>query len=464
MNKNELIKMAFSNLSRRKVRSFLAILGVIIGTSSVVLMVSIGLAMSKNVENQMATNENLHTVEIYGISKEPGKNTGAKKIDKMDDNAIKEISKMMGVSAVTPVLRANYNLIINNQYASRIDVMGVDPKEFEKFDIKVEEGRFFESRDKFSIVVGKGVHYDISDIRSGMWMPTDDKGNTGIDLVTDRAEITSDEKYKRDKINNFQNQGMNPDQNSNKVDYEVFKAKIVGVLESERNAWTSYMDLEGVKEIKKSDQEARKSAEGNSYYGEEYREGVYDQILVYIEDLEMVEPFCNNIKEMGFQFYSPIDMVKQSQQQFFVIQAALGGIGAISLLVASIGITNTMIMSIYERTKEIGVMKVLGARLADIRDLFLYEAGFIGLVGGAIGCTFSYLISIILNRVFGSFAQNMMGYGGMGTEEFKTYISYIPWWLALFAIIFACIIGLVAGYFPARRAMNMSALSSLSNE
>mgnify|MGYP000547347866 CR=1 FL=1 len=89
---------------------------------------------------------------------------------------------------------------------------------------------------------------------------------------------------------------------------------------------------------------------------------------------------------------------EQSKQQSNMIQAALGGIGAVSLLVAAIGIANTMMMSIYERTKEIGVLKVLGCSLATIRNMFLIEAGFIGFMGGLIGLALSFMVSVLINQ------------------------------------------------------------------
>ncbi|HBK54546.1 MAG TPA: ABC transporter permease, partial [Syntrophomonas wolfei] len=117
--------------------------------------------------------------------------------------------------------------------------------------------------------------------------------------------------------------------------------------------------------------------------------------------------------------------------------------------------TNTMIMSIYERTREIGVMKVLGARLGDIRDLFLLEAAMIGLGGGCVGLLFSYLVSYILNRVTAGFMGSMGGDVG---------ISVITWELGLAAVVFATMVGIISGYSPARRAMKLSALEAIRTE
>ena len=134
--------------------------------------------------------------------------------------------------------------------------------------------------------------------------------------------------------------------------------------------------------------------------------------------------------------------------------AALGGIGAVSLLVAAIGIANTMMMSIYERTKEIGVLKVLGCSLATIRNMFLIEAGFIGFMGGLIGLALSFMVSVLINQ----FLAATFLYGMDGK------LSVIPIWLAVPSVGFAVIIGMAAGFFPAMRAMKLSPLAAIRNE
>ncbi len=136
-----------------------------------------------------------------------------------------------------------------------------------------------------------------------------------------------------------------------------------------------------------------------------------------------------------------------------MIQMVLGGIGAVSLFVAAIGIANTMMMSIYERTKEIGIIKVLGCDLGNIRSMFLLEAGFIGFFGGMAGLILSEIISAVINSVAGKASE---GYFGQ--------ISYIPLWLIAVSLAFAVLVGMVAGFFPALRAMKLSPLAAIRNE
>lgn len=119
--------------------------------------------------------------------------------------------------------------------------------------------------------------------------------------------------------------------------------------------------------------------------GKPYNYYVYDNAYVYVDDMNNVMEVQAAVTDMGYEAHSSMQWLEQAQEQMDMIQAVLGGIGAVSLFVAAIGIANTMMMSIYERTREIGVLKVLGCALGDIRSMFLIEAGFIGLMGGAAG-------------------------------------------------------------------------------
>ena len=156
---------------------------------------------------------------------------------------------------------------------------------------------------------------------------------------------------------------------------------------------------------------------------------------------------------MGFSASSNKELLDEINKTIRIVELVLGGIGMIAFLVAAIGIANTMMMSTYERTKEIGIMKVLGCDMRDIQKLFLSEAGFIGLLGGMLGLGLSCLISIGVNYA----AKSLMEMGNV-------QISQITWWLALIAIAFSTLMGMLAGYFPARRAMKLSALAAIRNE
>jgi ABC-type antimicrobial peptide transport system permease subunit len=264
-----------------------------------------------------------------------------------------------------------------------------------------------------------------------------------IDLMKDRMSLTLNPNYGWDS----------PGQD--KPNYKEYKIKTAGVL-TEGNWETDYAIFMPIKEVQKLIKEKEKAE--NQKPQKNKNESQYQQINVKVNDMKNVQDVQETIKNMGHEAYSLNDQLESMKQTAGIIQAVLGGIGAISLLVAAIGITNTMVMSIYERTKEIGVMKVIGASLRDIKRLFLFESALIGLLGGILGVSFSYVLSFIINQFGSSFLGNFFGSGG------ESDISIIPIWLVFAAMAFSALIGVMSGYYPARRAMNLSALEAIRTE
>jgi putative ABC transport system permease protein len=156
---------------------------------------------------------------------------------------------------------------------------------------------------------------------------------------------------------------------------------------------------------------------------------------------------------MDFTVFSMQQILDSMGSVFGMLQILLGGIGGVALLVACIGIVNTMTMSIYERTREIGIMKVIGASINDIRDMFIAESTMIGFIGGGIGVIISVLISLLINLIAG------LALGGESVT-----ISYITPGLVIFALIFSALVGMLSGVRPAIKAANLSSLDAIRSE
>ena len=228
------------------------------------------------------------------------------------------------------------------------------------------------------------------------------------------------------------------------------KIEVVGEMDPNgQNSYTTVMPLEDVEKIASERAKHQKSMGDTGRNNN--RTGTYEQAMVKAYDMNQVERIQNEIKAMGFETYSLVDYLKQAQETSKMLQLVLGAIGAISLFVAAIGIANTMVMSIYERTREIGVMKVIGATVNDIRRLFLTEAAVIGLMGGIVGVIISGIVSKIVNVVGFNMGQ-------------ATNMSVIPCWLGFLGIVFAALVGVMAGFFPAVRATKLSALAAIKTE
>lgn len=457
MNSWDLISLAFRNLLRRKTRTILAVVGVVVGTCAIIVMLSIGFGLSASFQQQIESYGNLHLVNVNsgGGGMMYGRGGGGMMVgggDKdtgvLNDKTLASMEKIKGVDAVTPKIDVYLSFGIG-KYITQADVIGIKPEVMQKFGYELQDGRLLEAGDKYAVVFGNQVassFYNPKKTWGSSW-----NGEAQVDVISNKIIMTADENYGQK-----QQQQRNPDEE--KIIYKEYKAKGVGILANpnDESAYSVYMNLETLESIKKDAERARKETASNS------GQKGYDAAMVYVGDIDDVEDVSNKIREMGFQTDSLSDWLKSMQETARMIQGILGGIGAISLLVAALGITNTMIMSIYERTKEIGIMKVIGANLGDIKKLFLLEAGMIGFLGGAVGLILSFILSLLMNTVLSGIMTVMLGTVGGGGDG--STVSIIPWWVAAGALMFSTTIGILAGYSPARRAMRLSALESLRNE
>jgi len=159
------------------------------------------------------------------------------------------------------------------------------------------------------------------------------------------------------------------------------------------------------------------------------------------------------IIEKGFYVSSVSELVEQAKQVFNIVNIMLVLFGAVALIVSAIGMFNTMTIALLERTQEIGTMKALGAAKIDIWRMFLAESMIIGFMGGVGGLIIGFFMSYLLNFVLNMLAKN---FGGLTVELF-----YFPTWFTVFIVVFSTIVGLVTGFYPAKRAAKLNALEAL---
>ncbi|MBR5642133.1 MAG: ABC transporter permease [Firmicutes bacterium] len=437
MSNKDILQLCFGNLLRRRTRTILSVIGVVIGTTAIIVMLSLGLGLSQGFQDQLESYGNLHTIQVYSWGSSNSQNT-------LDDRMITNFEKLDGATCVSPQI-SQYVILSGDHKRADTSIIGMKPEMLEVLGLEIEKGRMLNSSDKAPLLFGKAVAASFYDPRKQEY------GNWGsmeptVDPLT-KFILTNDWNYGT----NQQGQDM-----GETVLLEI-EAQGVGLLanEDDEYAYNVYSSIEFVQKLKT---EWEKAQNGGRSSGGNNGQKSYDQVLIYVEDLNKVATISETIRnDYGFSTYSLNDMVKEMQKTMGMIEAVLGGIGGISLLVAAIGIANTMIMSVYERTREISVMKVIGASLKDIRKMFLLEAGMIGFGGGLIGIALSYGISFVMNHFLSGAIGGIMG--GMGSK-----VSVIPLWLTLAALAFATFIGVISGYSPAQRAMNLSVLEGLKNE
>ena len=182
----------------------------------------------------------------------------------------------------------------------------------------------------------------------------------------------------------------------------------------------------------------------------------YATVTVKVQGPQDTEAVEQKIKDLGFSAFSVADMLQNQKTAFLLLDLLLGLVGSIALSVASLGIVNTMVMSILERTREIGVMKAIGAGDGDVRRIFLIEAGIIGLAGGLFGNVLGWGVGRAINFGANIYLQRQ---GAPAANLFM-----IPWWLIGGAVAFAVLVGVVAGGFPAARAARLDPIQALRHD
>jgi ABC-type antimicrobial peptide transport system permease subunit len=450
MSSFDLISMAIRNLWKRKLRTFLTVLGVVIGTASIIVMVSLGIGMSESFEDQISQWGDIKAIQINKSSQNNSKVI-------LDDKAINRFMSIEGVETATPIIEMNLKFLVGKNVAN-INVRGLNPASMEALGYNVSEGRLLHEGDTLSIVFGSEVSRRFYNPKtSSRNRRRNSSTKPTVDLMKDKIQMSYDRSFGEKKSVKL------PTENINKTPtkaVEPYKVTAVGILESSDNyevSNCSYMPIEQVKKLKKEQEKFEKSQYGGAS-GQANTQTGYDTAIVKCIDIEHVQQIQQQLKDMGYEAYSLSDELTAMKNTSASLQGLLGAIGAVSLFVAAIGITNTMVMSIYERTREIGVMKVIGAALKDIKRLFLVEAALIGFIGGLFGVAVSLLISMLLNSSGMQLLGGMLGMGG------TSKLSSIPAWLCLASLIFSALVGILSGYFPAKRAMNLSAISAIRTE
>lgn len=437
MNRRDMIDMALRNLWKRRLRTALTVLGVVIGTASIVVMVSIGIGMNKGFASQLENWGSLQVIDVYPsggmeYDKETDSMKQTKKQDELNAKAVENFRQMEHVQAVSPVLE-DYLYLTAGKYMADASIIGIEPGAMTALGYQVAEGRALTEEDSKAIVVGGSVEFYNPKLS---WEMRYSSEPPKVDVLNEKLSLTWDWNYGT----------RNADKSIKPI-----KVDAVGTLPADgNNSWSIIMPIKELENLQKEKKKWEESQSEGNTSSNSRKSKEYERVMVKVDEIDNVQKVQQQIKDMGFRASSLTDQLEAMKETTRMLRLVLGAIGAISMVVAAISITNTMVMAIYERTKEIGIMKVIGASLKDIKGLFLTEAAFIGFSGGIIGIIVSYGASFLVNFV----AQ----------RQGSTMQSAIPIWLALGGVAFSTAVGVIAGYLPAKRAMKLSALMAIKTE
>lgn len=473
----DLMSMSLGNLWRRKLRTILTVLGVLIGTTSIVAMLSLAFGMKQQMMEQY---ESMGSVTQINVS--PGGGMDSDSSGSQTDTStmltesnMEMFQGMEHVKSVSPQLTFD-GTMKSGRYSGYANMIGVDQSMLDSQELDKGEVPKAGNSGTLQVLGGNQLLTGFGYVQGDEYV---DYYSTGelppIDLMTqihqlqvynDAAESetvdqtastdasTEDSSGDGDSDSAGDDAAAQPAEDNSMLNFRI---KITGIMAGGLEEYNNYsqsllVNLDDLKSYLTKNFGKGKIPGQPKPNGKPLNEWVYTTIVVEVDQADNVEDVMKSIQDMGFFANSNKELIDSAQKSLQIVELVLGGIGMVAFLVAAIGIANTMMMSTYERTKEIGVMKVLGCDMRDIQKLFLAEAGFIGLIGGIVGLLLSCGVSSLINH----FSAGMEGIG--------ENISVIPWWLALAAVAFSTLMGMVAGYFPARRAMKLSPLAAIHTE
>ncbi|HEV7743768.1 MAG TPA: FtsX-like permease family protein [Pyrinomonadaceae bacterium] len=480
----DIFQLALRNLRQAKLRAILTTMGVIVGVAVIVTMVSFGLGLQRNMLSRFKALDLFNEVQVFGRtmgslvapkgqsgSRNDGdrrRRTDTEPTRSLDDSAVEEISKIPGVAYVEPSIQL-VGFVRTNGHSQIESIGGASvPNEGSRFK-ELVAGQMISAADADEAIVSDTFASDF-----GYEKPADAIGKT-LEFLSTPKEAANGSSDNQEGAPNFFGLPLDDDSSPDEGSELVAKRfRIVGVLNPQVKDGAGQGGLRGlfpgariyiplpaarqwgIDHRGPMGQVALALARESGKVGESDTEG-YDSAIIRVNDPVALTAVRSRLKELGFASFSIVDQLEQFRTVFLIIDSVLGLLGGISLLVASFGIANTMIMSILERTREIGIMKAIGAEDREIKLIFFVEAAVLGLLGGFIGVLAAWAIDAIANRLAYRFFLKPNG------ASFVDFF-YLPPWLSIGAILFALFVSILAALYPAARAARIDPVRALRHD
>jgi len=391
-----LIKLSLRTFVTKTTRTFLTILAMGVGIGAILIFVSLGYGLQKTMLERITTAEALLTLDLTSPAPEALPLTKDK---------ISEISKIENVEEVSPlaILPGQINLgaltsdtTFNLCFSSYFRLGGILPK----------VGKIFENEKERKIVISSALA-------------------KSFNLKEEEAI------GKEVKINLFLTKSAENGEEEGKI-IEVDEPYLIsGIIDDEEMSY-AFIPITTLENLNINE---------------------FSQAKVKVTDSKFLKEISEKLTNMGFMVSSLSETVDEANKIFRAIQITLGTFGVVALIVAAIGMANTMTVTLLERTNEIGIMKAIGASDRDIESMFLFESILIAFLGGLAGILINFGVSKFLNILVNILAKNL---GGQPVTLF-----YTPTWFLIFIIVFSVLVGIFSGIVPAKRAAKMDPLEAL---
>lgn len=451
MRISDYIEQSFSNLWKKKLRTTLTIFGVMIGIGALVSMFSFGQGIQDNITNTFNELQLFNYVSVYPRSEnnhnipnseDPNAPEQAGSFSQiLDDDFIREVSETEGVESAFPEVR--FPAMIRFNQEEKFSLVQVLPAEICQSGLmKLKAGRPYAPEDVNALIISDSLLR-----RMNVKEPETVVGQQ-IELSTLTVDLS---------LSNIPNIVTFLRGKGLPFSRQSYRFTIVGV--TEKMGFAGPMPVRSDVFIMPTESENMKKLSLTSIWDlfQESRQNMgYSMVNIKLSSTKYIEPVKDKMEDKGFRTFALVDHLEEIKTGFIFMNMFLFAVGMIAITVAALGIINTMIMSILERYKEIGIMKAVGASDGDVKKIFLFESGAIGFLGGVLGLTLGWLVSMLINQIVNYF----MAKQGV---PYMDYFSF-RWWLCIGAIVFSILISLGAGIYPTMRAARVDPVVALRHD
>ena len=427
------------HIKKNKMRVFMTVLAATMGCAFLIVLASVGFGLQDSIRRDILSNETVTKIQVFGETA-------------FTDEQVDEIKKMAHVETVLETVSVNaaaHSYFEDRETTSELFVMNM--QDFKQVNGKLSEGTY--PTKPTEIIVG--YHFGQTLLNEADRYAIEEKNKKA------EAEGTyydgSEEGYKESLVGKEIELSLLP-YTSDNIESKKMTYTIVGVTKEPSYDWM--VDNKVYMSAEQQDALASNFAAINDETNEE--ELFYSQFDIFADSMENVKSILEKLKDKGYSVYSVTEQLEEMDVFFLVLKIGLIFVGTIAVLIASIGIFNTMTMAVTERTREIGVLKAIGASPKLIQRLFLMESTFIGILGTIIAVVISYAISFTTNALLPIVLKAVTGEDAFVSNDIT--FSYIPWQLVVIASAISISVAMISGYRPARKATKIDVIQALRQE
>ncbi len=448
MRWRDYFRLGWDQLKRRKVVTALCAIGIAIGSSSIIVALSFGESVTHYSQQRMSYYLKTDEISVQNLFVDNPDEPDKPVIEKITGQKMDLIRSLPHVKAVAGYANiGSFDFIVDEDKRGGVELVATELNTLTEFDNEFQQGG--ETDADNTIIISYGVTLDVFDEKAAKIRSM--QGERGGRTANPREEQLLSYPLYQKQITLYKEQSMG-DGTTKRIEFPV---RVVGVLKKPEGMPDSMIRYQKQAYISPAlgikIREAMKTLSPDSQQNE-FQE--IDEVKVKVDQSANVPQVEKWIQSMKLNTNTNLHQEERMKNEFVIVRLVFGGIGLFVLFVASISIVVAMTMSTYQRRRQIGIMKVLGANLKQIRNMFIVESTLLGLLGGLLGILLSYWVIWGINILVYKFSE------GSGGDE----LLFISFWVLPVGLFFAVLTGVLSGIYPAIKASRTDALTAIKRD